>query len=157
MRLHPARFLVAFLVVAAAGCGARAGTQTLPADLAPTWQSYVSAMNGDDPAVLGAYFTDDAELRHGDASYRGRAEIVSSYFAPSLPAAEAFAAHTTSVARTDWEVTEEGRWQVTVGDQRRTGRYAHVWAHQPDGSWKLRLVTVTNDAPGDGPSGPEQP
>jgi len=127
---------------------AAAPADTLPAAVRAAHDAYVAAWNAGDHAALAALFADDAEVYFGDELLAGsRAEIDERWLSKEAGLVSALVMTPDRVTRGGDEVTESGtatlrfrRGDGSTGSER--GGYAHVWARQPDGAWKLRSVRM---------------
>jgi ketosteroid isomerase-like protein len=123
------------------------GSVPVPLLLRPTHDGYVAAWNGEDPAAVGAFFTDDAHAVIGDSVFHGRARIVSG-LTPDLTRLSMIDARPERFSAAGDQITETGRYSLrqsppAVATRMRRGTYTHVWARQPDGSWRITTATVT--------------
>jgi ketosteroid isomerase-like protein len=127
---------------------AAAPADTLPAAVRAAHDAYVAACNAGDHAALAALFADDAEVYFGDEFLAaGRAEIDAQWLAKEVEMTSALVMTPDRVTRGGGEVTESGTatFRFRRGDasiDSAGGGYAHVWARQPDGTWKLRSVRM---------------
>lgn len=132
---------------------AQAGGVQVPAELRAAHAGYLAAWNGEDPAAVGAFFTDDVHGVIGDEVMHGRAALVSGWVSPNLPGLsdltvmfESFTPgggnQITEVGRYRFRASQPGAAPVTMG-----GTYTNVWTRQPDGSWRISATTVGSATP----------
>jgi ketosteroid isomerase-like protein len=123
------------------------GQATIPASLRTAREGYVAAWNGGNPAAVGAYYTDDARVTLGENAFSGRQEIVTNWVATTMQRASNLAANPASFATSGSQVTETGRYTMSLSGQPVAGTYTIVWARQPDGSWRITSSNVGEAAP----------
>ncbi|HEU4453861.1 MAG TPA: nuclear transport factor 2 family protein [Longimicrobium sp.] len=127
------------------------GTVPVPAELRAAHDAYVAAWNGEDPAAVGAFFTDDTHGVIGDSMFHGRARLVSAWVTPNLPTLSDLVPTPETFNVSGNQITETGRYRFRAsmqgGTQMVGGRYMHVWTRQPDGSWRITATTVGSAAP----------
>jgi len=119
---------------------------SLPAAVRAAHDAYVAAWNAGDRAALAALFAEDARVSFGDETMEGRARIDEGWLSNEAGRVIGLVMTPERVTVSGGQVTESGtatlrfRGDGSVGAER--GRYEHVWARQPDGSWKLRSVRM---------------
>jgi len=139
-----------------AACGAPRTApepEGIPPDLAATQQAYTVAWAGTDRAALAAFFTEDAQVVFRDYTLEGRAQIEQRWLMSDLGRVTDLVLASHQVLRLEDGIAESGT--VTLRFRRESGEvgaeagtYDHLWARQPDGSWKLRRVRLdTHPAP----------
>jgi ketosteroid isomerase-like protein len=128
-----------------------ATTAEAPAELRGTWDRYLAAWNAEDPAALGAFFTEDATVQSGDSTYTGRTAIQDRWLARNLPVLSNLQPTPERFQQTGTDLVEEGRYTFLASPPQGapetvTGRYTTTWTRAPDGTWKVRSVTIREDA-----------
>ncbi len=154
-----ARFAGCALLAAAVACTPAPEPEPMPAPapdmgptvqtgvpdvLASTWSGLMAAWNGEDPDAVAVYFAEDAVVSAGGGEIRGRAAIRDQWIAPNLsqtteirPVPSRFEVHAN-------EIHEQGSYTLRgVDGSGQSGSYSHHWVRQPDGSWKLHMMSVT--------------
>lgn len=172
MPSRPSRFLpiaVFLLLPLAVACEREPEAEPMPADTQPATMEdvgppaelmtasdqYTAAWNGDDPARVAAFHTEDATVIVDDETYQGKDAILSDWAEPGV-----------SVVR-DLQVTE----QITerIGEDYRSagtythlvdppdaeavevsGRYTFTWTRDADGEWRIRSAEIHQDVPDEG-------
>jgi uncharacterized protein (TIGR02246 family) len=127
-----------------------AGTAQLPEDLQRRTEEYLRAWNGNDPAAVAPFFTEDAVAIVNDSTYAGRAEIQRGWLAPSVPVVSNL--QLTQVDTQDErgdEVVVRGRHTYTARppqeqEQQGAGSHEVVWT-RVGGNWQIRSTTVRDD------------
>ena len=131
--------------------GPGADAVVVPAELRAAHAAYLAAWNGDDPAAVGAFYTDDTHGMIGDSMYHGRARLVSAWVTPNLPTLTELTAMPAAFATRGNAITETGRYTfrpVGAGAPPLLGgTYTNVWTRQSDGSWRITSTTVGQAAP----------
>lgn len=123
----------------------------IPGDLAPTRNAYIAAWQGTDADAVGRFFVDDAVVRTDDQSMTGRVAITSGWISEDIGKVSNLHLTSRSVSQAGADVTESGVMTLKFrhSDGRVTdegGSYTHVWARQPDGTWRLREARITRGA-----------
>ena len=131
----------------AAPSSAAAAATAIPSELQSASQGYVAAWNQKDPAAVGHFFADDIHGTVGERTIHGRAQLVSGWVSPSLTAVSNLRATVESVTPAGDRFTETGRFTYTATNPGQapstaSGTFTHVWARQPDGSWKIVSLTI---------------
>jgi ketosteroid isomerase-like protein len=144
---------------------AEAGTAAAPpAALSEASDRFAAAWDGDDPAAVARFFTEDATATVADATLTGRDDITAGWIVPALPII-------SNLRLTDeWIRPVGGGWRSegvythdarlpgaeAVSDQR--GRYSFTWTRDAHGHWLLRSFEVHPDeVGGPGVGGPGEP
>ena len=122
-----------------------------PAELRGVWDQYLAAWNADDPAALGAFFTEDATVQANDSTYTGRAAIQDRWLARNLPVLSNLQPTPERFQQTGTDIVEEGRYSFLSTPpegtaETVTGQYTTTWTRAADGTWKVRSITVRADA-----------
>ena len=150
------RTMAALALGLLAACGAPRTApepEGLPIDLAATLGAYTRAWAGTDRAALAAFFTDDAQVVFRDYTLDGRAQIEQRWLMSDLGRVTGLVMATHQVFRLEDGIAESGtvtlRFRRESGEESaEAGTYDHLWARQPDGTWKLRQVRMdTHPAP----------
>jgi uncharacterized protein (TIGR02246 family) len=115
-------------------------------------EQYIAAWNGNDPAAVAAFFTDDATARVGENTYAGRQEIQSGWLQNTVPNISDLQRRETRSEQRGQDRVVEGTYthsafQTEDGLSGTGGRFAHTWTQAADGQWRIRLTEVTPDAP----------
>lgn len=122
-----------------------------PPEIASQSDAYGAAWNGEDPAAVAAFFTEDATVTAGDSTYTGREEIQQGWVAPALPGITDLTATEATYERQGDQIIESGRFSYTAtaedgSTQQATGSFTHTWVQDTDGTWRIRAVEVQSDA-----------
>lgn len=125
---------------------------TVPAQLRTAHSGYLAAWNGEDPAAVGSFLTDDVHGVIGADTHHGRAQLVSAWVQPNLPTLSNLTAMPESFTVSGNQITERGRYRFQASPPGGSpmmvgGTYTHVWTRQPDGSWRISAMTVSDAAP----------
>jgi uncharacterized protein (TIGR02246 family) len=128
-----------------------ADVATMPPELAARSEQYTAAWNGNDPAAVGAFFTDDATARVGDDTFAGRQAIESGWLA-NVPNVNNLQIQETRTEQRGQDYYSEGTYthdafQTEEGPSGTGGRYAVTWTRAADGQWRIRSSEVMPDAP----------
>lgn len=123
------------------------GSVPVPMMIRTVHEGYVAAWNGEDPAAVGAFFTDDAHAVINDSVFHGRSRIVSG-LTPYLTTLSVLDPRPERFTPAGDQITETGRYSFRqsppgVATRMRRGTYTSVWTRQPDGSWRITSTTVT--------------
>jgi uncharacterized protein (TIGR02246 family) len=135
----------------AAAPGASAtGQATAPPELASRVEQYTSAWNGNDPAAVAAFFTDDATARVGDDTFTGRQEIQNGWL-QNVPEISNLQINEARSEQSGQDFRSEGTYthapfQAPDGTTSSSGRYTVTWTRAADGQWRIRSTEVTPDA-----------
>jgi uncharacterized protein (TIGR02246 family) len=124
---------------------------TMPQELAARSEQYTAAWNGNDPAVVAGFFTDDATARVGDDTFTGRQEIESGWLV-LVPDINNLQIQETRTERRGQDYYSEATYthapfQTEDGPSGTSGRYAVTWTQGADGQWRIRSSEVMPDAP----------
>jgi uncharacterized protein (TIGR02246 family) len=124
---------------------------TMPQELAGRVEQYTAAWNGNDPAAVAAFFTDDATARVGDDTFTGRQEIQGGWL-QNVPNINNLQIHETRTEQRGQDFYSEGTYthdafQTDAGPSGTSGRYAATWTQDADGQWRIRSSEVMPDAP----------
>lgn len=128
-----------------------AGTVTeVPAEIAGPSRDYIASFDGEDPAAVGRFFTEDAVVTDADSTFTGRAQIQERWVAPNLPVVSDLRVSEQRFERTGEDIVESGRHNLMVtppGQSAQTGggSYTNTWTRAPDGTWKIRSATIQPD------------
>ncbi|HEU0299860.1 MAG TPA: nuclear transport factor 2 family protein [Longimicrobium sp.] len=129
------------------------GTVPVPAEIRTAHAGYIAAWNGEDPAAVGAFFTDDVHGVIGGDVLHGRATLVSEWVTPNLPQLSDLSVIPESFTPGgDNQVTEVGRYRFRAASSGAVpmmvgGTYTNVWTRQPDGSWRISATTAGDAEP----------
>jgi len=152
------RTLAAALLVSLAACAPRvqsppaapmaaqaAPGPVFPTDVAAARAAYIAAWQGTDRAALASFFAPDARVVFSDETYDGRAEIDRRWLAEDVGRVSELVMTPAHVTADGDRVTEAGTvtllFRAAGGESHaERGTYEHVWARQPDGTWKLQTV-----------------
>ena len=133
------------------GPGPQMSTEMLLAELNPRGgAALVEAWHGDDPKAVAAFYTEDAVLiDDGGTVYRGKAEILSGFLRPWVPAVRRITPTIEHVVGGGEQMTLIGGYTAEVNRGASTygaeGVFSNTWVRQPDGAWKIRASL--NSAP----------
>ena len=124
---------------------------TMPQELASRYDQYLAAWNGNDPAAVAAYFTDDATARVGDDTFNGRQEIESGWLV-LVPNINNLQTHDTRTEQRGQDYYVEGTYthasfETEEGPSGTSGRHTITWTQAADGQWRIRSTEVMPDAP----------
>jgi ketosteroid isomerase-like protein len=125
-------------------------TTEWPAELQARSEAFRESWNQDDPAVVAAFFTEDAVVTADTATFRGRDEIRDRWL-EGVGSITAVQVHdeTANASGSDW--TSSGRYTMTIampdGPVQASGRYDNVWTRGADGQWYIRSMNVVEDEP----------
>lgn len=130
----------------------RAPPPEIPAQLAAARAGYVSAWQAHDLGAISAFFAGDARVVFPDRTLEGRERIERQWIAEDVGKVSELVMTPRHTDRIGDEFTESGtvtlRFAGAGGTREERGTYEHVWARQPDGSWKLKRVRMeTHPAP----------
>lgn len=128
-----------------------ATTSEPPAEIASQTEQYAAAWNGEDPAAIAAFYTEDATVTAGDSTYAGREAIQQRWIAPAIPVLSDLTPTEASYERRGDEIIETGRltYMATTEDgstEQVSGTFSHTWVRDADGTWRLRSVDIQEDA-----------
>lgn len=116
-----ARFLAAFLLLTGA---AQAEDNPILARM----QAFAAAYNAQDAAAIASFYSEDAALLPpGQASVLGREAIAAHYAQAFEAGARDLQFKVFDIRGFETNAVEIGETVVTVGEQRITGRYMHLW------------------------------
>jgi uncharacterized protein (TIGR02246 family) len=123
----------------------------MPQELAGRTEQYTAAWNGNDPAAVAAFFTEDATARVGDDTFTGRQEIQSGWL-QNVPNVNNLATRETRTEQRGQDYHSEGTYthdafQTDAGPSGTGGRYTITWTRDADGQWRIRSSEVMPDAP----------
>jgi uncharacterized protein (TIGR02246 family) len=126
------------------------GQATAPPELASRVEQYTAAWNGNDPAAVAAFFTDDATVRVGDDTFNGRQEIQSTWL-QNVPGITNLQIIETRSEQIGQDFRSEGTYthapfQSPDGTTSTGGRYTVTWTQAADGQWRIRSTEVMSDA-----------
>jgi uncharacterized protein (TIGR02246 family) len=126
------------------------GQATAPPELASRVEQYTAAWNGNDPAAVAAFFTDDATARVGDDTFTGRQEIQSGWL-QNVPNITNLQINETRSEQIGQDFRSEGTYthdafQSPDGTTSTSGRYTVTWTQAADGQWRIRSTEVTPNA-----------
>jgi uncharacterized protein (TIGR02246 family) len=126
-----------------------ADAMAMPQELATRIDQYVAAWNGNDPAAVAMFFTDDATARVGDETYNGLQEIQSGWL-NAVPNINNLESHPTRTEQRGQDYYFEGTYthdpfQNEAGQIGTSGRATSTWTQGADGQWRIRAVEVTPD------------
>jgi uncharacterized protein (TIGR02246 family) len=160
-------FTLSLIIPLAVGCARDDGDDTIPAEetaeaqaadptavpqeIAARFEQYTAAWNGNDPAAVAAFHTDDATARVGDDMFTGRQEIESGWL-QNVPLINNLQTHVTRTEQRGQDYFVEGTYthasfQTEEGPSGTSGRYVNTWTQGADGQWRIRSTEVTPDAP----------
>jgi uncharacterized protein (TIGR02246 family) len=127
------------------------GMATMPQELANRVEQYTAAWNGNDPAAVAAYFTDNATARVSDDTFTGRQEIQSGWL-QNVPNINNLQIRDTLREQRGQDYYAEGTYthepfQTDEGPSGTSGRYTVTWTQDADGQWRIRSSEVMPDAP----------
>lgn len=124
----------------------RAPAPQIPAELAAARTRYVAAWQAHDLGAIAAFFTGDARVVFPDRTLEGRDRIEREWIAEDVGKVSELVMTPQHTDRIGDEFTETGtvtlRFAGASGTRDERGTYEHVWARQPDGSWRLKLVRM---------------
>jgi uncharacterized protein (TIGR02246 family) len=125
-----------------------------PAELESATDRYVAAWNGDDPAAVAPFFTEDATAMVDGETYQGRTGIEEGWL-PNVPLISDLEVTETTTEPMDGDWYSEGTYTATVSEPDTepmavTGRYTVVWTLDADGQWRIRSTEVVGDEPVEG-------
>jgi uncharacterized protein (TIGR02246 family) len=131
---------------------APADNDQLPAELQRATDDYIAAWNGDDPAAVAAFYTDDATATVGADTYRGRDEIRMQWIEPNIGALSDLEITPTRTEQRNGDYFSEGTYthQVDPPDADEftmTGHYMVTWTRAADGQWRIRSSEIHPDEP----------
>ena len=123
----------------------------IPGDLAPIRNAYIAAWQGTDADAVARFFVDDAVVRTDDQTMTGRVAITSGWISEDIGKLSDLNLAARSVSQAGADVTESGVMMLKFRHNDGTvtnegGSYTHVWARQPDGTWRLRQARLTRGA-----------
>lgn len=122
----------------------------LPPDLEQRSQAWMAAWNGSDPAAVAEFFTEDARAVVDDSTFTGRAAIERGWLANNVPAVSNLQATDESVRQSGSDWVASGRHSYTAqppeGEaEQGSGSHEVTWSQGPDGTWRIRSITVRGD------------
>jgi uncharacterized protein (TIGR02246 family) len=113
---------------------------------------YVAAWNGNDPAAVAAFFTEDATARVGDDTYTGRQEIQSEWLQSSVPNIHNLQRRETRREQRGPDHVVEATYthapfETEEGPGGTGGHSTLTWTQGADGQWRIRSAEVSPNAP----------
>jgi uncharacterized protein (TIGR02246 family) len=120
-------------------------------EIAARVDQYVAAWNGNDPAAVAAFFTEDATARVGEETYNGRQEILSDWL-QNVPNINNLESRETRTEQRGQDYFVEGTYthasfETEEGPSGTSGRHSVTWTQGADRQWRIRSTEVVPDAP----------
>lgn len=117
-----------------------------PAGIRAASERFVAAWNGDDPAAVAAFYTEDGTATAYGSTVEGRARIEESWL-PNVPIISDLRLTEESVRRVGDDWRSEGRFALTAAPPdgeptEQTGTYGITWTRDADGEWRVRSSDV---------------
>jgi ketosteroid isomerase-like protein len=121
-----------------------------PAELTSTADRYVAAWNGEDPAAVAEFYTENASVTVGDTTYQGQADIEQEWVGQTLPVISDLRETESSWESMNGDWRNQGRYtgMMNLPDQdafEAPGSYNHEWTEDADGQWRIRSSNVQPD------------
>lgn len=123
-----------------------------PPELTAATDRYLAAWNGDDPAAVAAFYTENATVTAGDTTYQGRSEIEEDWVGTNQPVVSNLHETESSFDPLNGDWHHHGRYTltITVPDQEAfeaPGSFSHEWTQDADGEWRIRSSDIRPDQP----------
>jgi uncharacterized protein (TIGR02246 family) len=124
----------------------------VPADVQARARDFTSAWNGNDPAAVAAFFTEDATATVGDSTYTGRADIEQRWLAANVPAVSNLQVTEDDTHMMGPDVMASGSHTFSAADpqgqvQQMRGTHQLTWTRDADGEWRIRNARLSDGQP----------
>jgi ketosteroid isomerase-like protein len=131
---------------------AQPATGQAPAELTQTAESFRLAWNGDDPAAVARFYTEEATVTVGDSIYRGRAEAQQRWITQNVQVINDLQTRDDRMEQRGDDWVQSGNYRITGTDPDGQpvdggGSYRTTWTRTAAGEWRIREQEVRADAP----------